>query len=413
MYANRSLIAVRLNVVRMILLIMVVLSATTMISPANIIQAQTAEKLTFVIKGDLYEWYPGLNAPNRLTTWKYNSHPVASPDGRYVAYLSVSQAAVTAFRLSSPQVAQAPTNIWLYDTTIQGDAAFTRLVDQPANAVFAVQNRIFTFSNIIIRSRPAWSPDGRQLVWAEALFDGNQYIPRLAGYNFDTGKSAIFNVAFPSQFQDGEYYYVPEVKWGYGGISMLNTTYDQTAAGFVTTLTIFQTQADFTTITQVNRFAVTGANEAGLQNYVWLQSGKIALVYADGLIRSADPVAVNGALTLAGNVLHMSSAAGTGYSLRIAFSRVNDRLNTSTTINTSAGTIPLTPFDIYNRDYARIIPSEPLLTLSPSGTSIAYVTDAVYILVNGVFTPVPGTVITDDDLIAMLAWPAPTWTIPG
>jgi hypothetical protein len=106
-------------------------------------------------EGDLWEWAGPDEPLKQLTNWKYNFAPVVSPDGKYVAYLSV------------PTIGQnscsgwPPFNIWVIEIAT-GQAQ--RIADQPSNATYCIMGATNSF---IRRPVPAWSPDSKALAWGE------------------------------------------------------------------------------------------------------------------------------------------------------------------------------------------------------------------------------------------------------
>ncbi|SMB96923.1 TolB family protein [Deinococcus hopiensis] len=105
------------------------------------------------ISGDLWSW-TAVRGWAQLTRWGHNGPPALSPDGRTVAYASVTEAAVRA-RGAQGNLTWTPTNIWLLDLTAH---RATRLTTQPPGE---------RGDEGLIRSTPAWSPDGHFLAWTQ------------------------------------------------------------------------------------------------------------------------------------------------------------------------------------------------------------------------------------------------------
>ncbi len=118
--------------------------------------------------GDLWAW-TGLGQPlRRLTNWGYNFSPTVSPDGKWVAYSSLSQFMVQ--QLKGPDT--LPTqlgaaNIWLLNI-VTNEAI--KLVDQPTDATLDASNQLTAMTT---RSAPVWSPDSKILAWTETTWDPN------------------------------------------------------------------------------------------------------------------------------------------------------------------------------------------------------------------------------------------------
>lgn len=150
--------------------------------------------------GDLWTWTPGGADPARQTTWEFNRAPVRSPDGRWAAYTSVPSTVVEAaagglyrFEQGRPD----PANIWLMDIAAR---EFVRIAQQPDSGP------------LIIRSRPAWSPDSRRLAWTEVL--ENTYSARIVVYDVASGAQAIWADNLSIGFADAGMFSVPDVAWG-------------------------------------------------------------------------------------------------------------------------------------------------------------------------------------------------------
>jgi hypothetical protein len=159
--------------------LIVALLLTMIISSAS---AQPAElPLVVVMKGDLYRWYEGDTSLYGLSNWGYNDEATVSPDGSLVAYHSYARVTVEAIqRTGGFGGGKGPGNIWVIDP-VTGDG--TRLIDQPADAVFLSDNGQ---DNAIIRSKPFWSPDGTKVGWTEIQYPAGDAAPSLWVYDFAT-----------------------------------------------------------------------------------------------------------------------------------------------------------------------------------------------------------------------------------
>jgi hypothetical protein len=150
--------------------------------------------------GDLWKWMGDSqdNSLIRITHWTFNSPPVVSPNGRYLAYRSLTQGAINYLNSEDAnyagrlQDATLPVNIWLMDTT-----------SNEAHRITDDNSR-----NGLARSMPAWSPNGQKIAWIEAdsiaanhgyseNFDPTQFIPHLMVYDLATGKTQMAAVRIP------------------------------------------------------------------------------------------------------------------------------------------------------------------------------------------------------------------------
>jgi hypothetical protein len=129
------------------------------------VSAQQASPLVLTLNGDLWAWNGDpAAAPASLTTWGYNDPAVISPDGSRIAYTSLAAIVVDAIARGGNQAGgKLPSNVWVIDFSGNG----IRVADQPSNAAFMMPGAA-DFG--IVRSTPAWSPDGNRLVWAEQTY---------------------------------------------------------------------------------------------------------------------------------------------------------------------------------------------------------------------------------------------------
>ncbi len=154
--------------------------------------------------GDLYSYTPGDAAAVRETTWGYNDIPILSPNGQYVAYLSLPQFMVELLAADDPNALMAGgiKNIWLWNLAT-GD--FTRIADQPADA---------TAFNGIYRSRPAWSPDSTKLAWVEMRVTESAVHSQLMIYNLADGTTQLVVDSISVGFQDAAFVVPNTLAWG-------------------------------------------------------------------------------------------------------------------------------------------------------------------------------------------------------
>lgn len=154
--------------------------------------------------GDFYSYAPGDATAVQETTWGFNDKPILSPNGQFVAYLSVPQFMVELFAADDPNALMAGgiKNVWLWNLAT-GD--FTRIADQPTDA---------TAFNGIYRSQPAWSPDSTQLAWVEMAVTESAITSQLMVYNLVDGTTQVALDGISIGFQDAGFYIPDTLQWG-------------------------------------------------------------------------------------------------------------------------------------------------------------------------------------------------------
>ncbi|MFN8531711.1 MAG: hypothetical protein U0670_24155 [Anaerolineae bacterium] len=123
------------------------------------------------VRGDLWRVNPlDLNsAPVQVTQNGTISGPALSPDGLNIAYKVAAPVGLAAL----DRVQGAPGGIASFDLPADiyvlnvGSGTSQEIVGQPDNASLLVEG---TPDNALIRSAPAWSPDGTSLIWTEMAF---------------------------------------------------------------------------------------------------------------------------------------------------------------------------------------------------------------------------------------------------
>lgn len=155
--------------------------------------------------GDIYSWNMSSQSLKQLTAWGYNFAPRVSPDGKWLAYLSMSQAAVSAMTTGQGMNAYSFANIWLLN--LYTDEAI-RVADQPQNATYAS-------GDLISRQRPVWSPDGTSVAWIEDDIHGE----RVAIYALSSKSATTFPLHLPPGCCEGA---APTLSFGRSGIAITN-----------------------------------------------------------------------------------------------------------------------------------------------------------------------------------------------
>ena len=115
-------------------------------SDAPVILLLTSQKGSY---GDIYTWNGASQSLKQLTSWGYNFAPRVSPDGKWLAYLSMSQAAVDAMVQEQAINVYAISNIWLYNLDTE---EAIRIAEQPQNATIKSGDLIYPwFTRMVTR----------------------------------------------------------------------------------------------------------------------------------------------------------------------------------------------------------------------------------------------------------------------
>ena len=155
--------------------------------------------------GDIYTWDIASQSLKQLTSWGYNSAPRVSPDGKWLAYRSMSQAAVSAMTQGLAMNVYRYANIWLLNPYTE---EAIRIADQPQNATVAS-------GDLISRQEPAWSPDGTSVAWIENDVHGE----RVSIYTLSSKSTTTFPLNLPPACCEGA---APTLYFGRSGIAITN-----------------------------------------------------------------------------------------------------------------------------------------------------------------------------------------------
>ncbi|MCB9453986.1 MAG: PD40 domain-containing protein [Anaerolineaceae bacterium] len=193
------------------------------------VAAQSDPPLLILASGDLWAWDETTHVLRPLTTGGSHFTPVLSPDGGRVAYTAYPDIVVDALqRVGGIGGGPLPKDIWVLDMP---DGVNFHVAQQPADASFFMEG---VPDRAMIRSRPAWSPDGTWLAWTEALYP--EWIPQLTLYNFQTGDIRTIVTGLPQQ---GGVPDVLNVLWAEAGLVLQSTAYEPETSTWQNTFLVY------------------------------------------------------------------------------------------------------------------------------------------------------------------------------
>lgn len=327
------------------------------------------------IEGDIWSW-DGTEI-TQLTDWGHNDRPVMAPDGRHFAYNSISSLFVEdgeQFFVGDVM----PSNIWVGDLET---GEFDRISEQPE-----------TGNGAVLRSTPAWSPDGRKLVWSEVSLPNYDY--QISVYDLAADTTEIVVSGLPQPFDDAGVHPVP-VWWVPGSLVTRIVRFTEfSTEGPDNELWIFDESGTLQHVVNLGAHYVyplgwthyAGKDYMGVFNY---QNQKIGLV---------DPVA--GTVWYVTGQLEMQS--GTNPANRLL---VNVQPNSQTDVWDVTVTWQTVDGDMLDINHDLF--AQHRIALAPHAQAVAYLTDAVYLWQAGEAEQIPGTSGRVDDL----AWGSAFWRV--
>lgn len=337
-------------------------------------QAQGDPPLVILMDGDIWLYNDSTLALTQLTRWGYNREPALSPDGKTIAYASVADFAIPAVRQYGDTPNLPPTNIWLWNIPTGFSA---RIADQPPGATYGSGNPNETF---VIRSTPSWSPDGLRLAWIDTI-TGPNFRQELVIYDMTLNAVRTRTpLSVPGRLAVGP-------KWSISGLLIrvpvsnqgsVNETFLIYDANGNLRNTVLQSLTklvyDYFWVTQAGREFIG----VSFQDGSWLL---IAPETGSALVPNGLPELYNASSANTTSALYYPDATGFRWSV-VYYGQ---------------------QFPINFGGYANQI------SIAPSGTGIAYVSDAVYVLYpgrigGGEVIRVPGTERISGNRLAYVTW---------
>jgi hypothetical protein len=315
--------------------------------PALAQPAVTGAPLVLWVAGDLYSADPGTPGlpPRPLTQMGVISGPALSPVGDWVAFKAAAPVGLNALeRIQTDGLIAAydlPADIYLIDPR---SGSIALVAGQPDGASLFVEG---VADNAVVRSAPAWSPDGARLAWLEFPFGGGE--ARLM--QFDLGQRLTAATGITAPVLEGR---APAVVWGPGGIAL---NLGLSASGDQAFQLISADGAALSTALLRPTFNETVLVEA------WVQDGERSLfgvLLSSGWWTLFDPA--TGAALPAGQIPELIAAGAPDSSLALRFAVTSD-----------IGFYWEARDPLPTEAAAPAFPSDPSrTTLSPDGRAVAF-----------------------------------------
>lgn len=356
----------------------IVIGLLGLLLTAGGVSAQDTPLLMLVNGADVWAATPaGLT---QVTTSGYNDRPIVAPNGQQFASKVIADVGIEALRTTGGLGSELPSDIELYNPV---SGASRRIATQPADATFNAGQP----ARAILRSAPAWSPNGAALAWTEDVAPDN--VRQLVIFDVGSGQQRVVTRDLP--LQAGFQRTLP-VRWGSGGIAVKSVTAD--ASGNLTeSILIFDPNGGLRANT-----TLTLAPGEFVYEFVWINDGAafVGVIYSTGRFELIDP-ATGGVAPLTGTPELFSVTAPGGLAVQFSLS------------GGSGGT----PSFVWQVNGQTLPFNGPLewITIAPGGDQVAYMSQGTaFIWRDGQAAPVTGT--TDPGFsVAEVAWGPTAWRI--
>ncbi len=325
-------------------------------------------------------WASGAAGLTPLTSSGYTDRPVLSPNATRIAYKVIADIGVQALQTTGGLTSELPSDIEILDL---GTGIATRIATQPPDATFNTGEP----ARAIVRSAPAWSPDGTMLAWTEDV--APEGIRRLVVHRLGVEQPQVLAADLPRQagFQQ-----TLPVRWSEGGIALRSIAAAADAGALpVDSVLIYGTDGT------LQATAATPAQGEYIYDIQWIDENgvdKVGILYSTGRWDVVDPA--SGTISpLVGSPELYSRSAPDGLSIVFGVTTLPD---VGAVFTWRVGETPL-PF------------TGPLewISIAPTGDALAFADGgAAYIWRDGVLEEIFGT-NSFNVSVADIVWGPTAW----
>lgn len=221
--------------------------------------------LVFLLESDLWAWHGPGSSLIQLTQDLHVTGGEVSPDGSRLSFSALSPVTVDALERVGFFSGTWPADIGVLDL-LGGEIEMVAV--QPDDAVLFAEGGTPDDDNVLMRSKPTWSPDGMQLAWTEAHYPS--YASRLLVYDLATRATRVLVSGLPETAG------VPgpiEVQWGAPGLALLVPSFNAADTTFFTAIWLYSEEGEL-------RATLRVPEDQGriMDGIMWVQAGERALL---------------------------------------------------------------------------------------------------------------------------------------